>query len=123
MNVKPLILTVSSNNHNLELLNQFLNREGYQAIRVSNLEEFNSAMSQSTQINLGLIDITGFDNSIWEWCEQLRNQQIPFLIISPRQSAVIEQQSLARGARSILIKPLIIKQLFSLIKSLLGDLE
>lgn len=78
-------------------------------------------MSQPIQINLGLIDITGFDSSIWEWCEQLKNQQIPFLIVSPRQSTVIQQQSLVAGASSILIKPLVIKQLFTLIKSLLED--
>lgn len=121
MSLKPLILTVNSNVRNLELLSQFLSREGYQVISASGLEEFNSAMSQSTQINLGLIDITGFDSSIWEWCEQLQNHQIPFLIVSPRQSAAIQHQSVVAGASSILIKPLVIKQLFTLIKSLLGD--
>ncbi len=120
MNVKPFILTVSSNVRNLELLNQFLSREGYQVISASGLEEFNRAMSQA-QINLGLIDITGFDSSIWKWCEQLQNQQIPFLIVSPRQNAVIQNQSVVCGARNILIKPLVIKQLFTLIKRLLED--
>jgi DNA-binding response OmpR family regulator len=121
MNVKPLILTVSSNVSNLELLNQFLSQEGYQAISASSLEEFNGAMSQPIQINLRLIDITGFDRSIWNWCEKLQNQQIPFLIISPRQNPVIQNQSLICGARNILIKPLVIKQLFALIKGLLED--
>lgn len=123
MTLKPLILIVNSNVRNLELLNQFLNREGYQAISVNSLEEFDRAMSQPIQINLGLIDITGFDSSIWEWCEKLQNQKIPFLIISPRQNALIQNQSLVCGARNILIKPLVIKQLFTLIKSLLQDSE
>ena len=123
MSVKPLILTVSNNNRNLELLHQFLHREGYEAISVSNLEEFNGAINESVQINLGLIDITGFDNSIWKWCEQLLNQQIPFLIISPRQSDMIQHQSLVCGASNILIKPLVIRQLFSLITNLLRNLE
>jgi len=39
MSEKPLILTVDSNCRNLELLNKFLNKEGYQTIGVSNLEE------------------------------------------------------------------------------------
>ncbi len=120
MNVKPLILIVNSNVRNLELLNQFLSREGYKTISASGLEEFNDAMSQA-QISLGLIDITGFDNSIWESCQQMQNHQIPFLIISPRQSAAIQHQSVVAGASSILIKPLVIKQLFTLIKSLLED--
>ncbi len=123
MTLKPLILIVNSNVRNLELLNQFLNREGYQAISVNGLEEFYRAMSQPIQINLGLIDVTGFDSSIWECCEKLQNQKIPFLIISPRQNALIQNQSLVCGARNILIKPLVIKQLFTLIKSLLQDSE
>ncbi|MGB6300780.1 MAG: response regulator [Rivularia sp. (in: cyanobacteria)] len=121
MSDQPLIVIVSSNVRNLELLNQFLSREGYQAISASGLEEFNSAMNQSSQIELGLIDITGFDSSIWNWCEQLKNREIPFLIISPRQSAAIQRQSIVSGANSILVKPLIIKQLFDLIKSLLEE--
>ena len=123
MNVKPLILTVTSNNRNLELLNQFLSKEGYQAIGASDLQEFISAMNQPIKINLGLIDITGFDSSIWNCCEQLKNQQIPFLIISPRQNAVIQNQSFVCGASNLLIKPLVIKQLFNLIKSLIEDLD
>ncbi|MEO1378705.1 MAG: response regulator, partial [Cyanobacteria bacterium J06635_10] len=76
-------LAVNSNHRNLELLNQFLSRDGYRVISASNLEEFDRAID--TRINLGLIDITGFDRSIWQWCQKLQNQQIPFLIILPRQ--------------------------------------
>ena len=121
MSFKPLILTVNSNIHNLELLNQFLNREGYEVISVSNSEEFHDTINQSFQINLGLIDITGFDSSIWQWCEQLRNQEIPFLIISSRQSAAIQSKGFVSGASNILIKPLVIKQLFDFIKNVLED--
>lgn len=121
MSDQPLIVSVGSNVRNLELLSQFLSREGYQAVNATGLEEFNIVMNQSTQIDLGLIDITGFDNGIWEWCEQLKIQQIPFLIISPRQNAVIQRQGIVSGANSILVKPLVIKQLLDLIKSLLED--
>jgi len=121
MSDQPLIVSVGSNVRNLELLSQFLSREGYQAVSATGLEEFNIVMNQSTQIDLGLIDITGFDSSIWEWCEQLKNQQIPFLIISPRQSAVIQRQGIVSGANSMLVKPLVIKQLLDLIKSLLEE--
>jgi DNA-binding response OmpR family regulator len=121
MSEKPLILTVDSNRRNLELLNQFLTKEGYQSIGVSNLEELDCTLSELSQIKLVLLDIAGFDRTIWEHCEQLQNQQIPFLVISPKQSATIQLQSLAHGASSMLIKPLVMKQLLALIKSLLGD--
>jgi hypothetical protein len=40
---------------------------------------------------LALVDITGFDRTIWERCEGLRHHKIPFLVLSPRQSASIQQ--------------------------------
>ncbi|MEM7553455.1 MAG: response regulator [Cyanobacteria bacterium P01_A01_bin.84] len=121
MSIQPVILTVSSNLRNLELLKQFLGREGYEVITASFLEEFDRAISQSNQIKLGLIDVAGFDRRIWEWCKQLRNQQISFLIISPHQNTLIQRQSLACGAINILVKPLVMKQLSALIKSFIED--
>lgn len=121
MSEKPLILTVDTNHRNLELLNQFLGKEGYQTISASNLEELDNILNQSLKIQLVLLDLTGFSSSIWERCEQLKRQQIPFLVISPRQNAVIQQASLAHGARSMLIKPLAIRQFLGLIKSFLED--
>ncbi len=121
MSESPLILTVDTNHRNLELLNQFLAKEGYQTIGVSKLEEFERTLSELSQIKLVLLDISGFDRTIWERCEQLQNLQIPFLVISPKQSATIQHQSFAHGASSMLVKPLVIKQLLALIKSLLGD--
>ncbi|MBW4449425.1 MAG: response regulator [Spirirestis rafaelensis WJT71-NPBG6] len=121
MSEKPLILTVGSNCRNVELLNQFLNKEGYQTIGVSNLEELDRQLRELSEIKLVMLDIAGFDRTIWERCEQLQNQQIPFLVISPKQSATIQLQSLAHGARSMLVKPLVMQQLLALIKSLLGE--
>jgi len=121
MRAKPLILTVDSNRRNLELLNQFLNKEGYETIGVSSLEELARQLSELPEIKLVMLDIAGFDRTIWERCEQLQNQQIAFLVISPKQSATIQVQSLASGARSMLVKPLGMRQLLALIKSLLGD--
>ncbi|MGI2902835.1 response regulator [Tolypothrix sp. VBCCA 56010] len=121
MSEKSLILTVDSNSRNLELLNQFLNKQGYETIGVNSLSELDRQLSELSEIKLVMLDIAGFDRTIWERCEQLQNQQIPFLVISPKQSATIQLQSVAHGARSMLVKPLVMRQLLALIKSLLGD--
>lgn len=120
MSEQPLILIVDINRRNLELLNQFLAKQGYQTLGVTSLEELELVLNLS-EIKLVLLDIAGFNSGIWEYCKQLQNQQIPFLIISPKQSSVIQNQSFAHGARSMLVKPLVIQQLLGLIKSLLGD--
>jgi DNA-binding response OmpR family regulator len=116
---KPLILAVDRNSRNLELLVQFLEREGFQTITANSLENFTLILAELRPIQIGLIDISGFNCQIWTHCEQLREQNIPFLVLLPKQSAAIQQESLVHGAQSILIKPLVIKQLLGLIRSLL----
>ena len=121
MKSKPLILTVDRNRRNLELLAQFLDKQGYQSFGATSIEEFEQALTKIAEIALVLVDISGFDSHIWKLCESLRNKQIPFLVISPRQSTAIHQESLAYGARSMLVKPLVIKELLRFIQSLLGE--
>lgn len=121
MTSKPLIVTVDCNRRNLEILAQVLNKTGYTSLGVSSLEEIEQVLTQCTDdIKLVLVDISGFDRSIWQVCQRLRTLNITFLIVSPHQSACIAQTSLFYGARSMLVKPLVIKELLGLIRSLLG---
>ncbi len=119
MKAMPVILAVDHNSRNLELLSQFLGREGYQTRTAADLQEFDKALAEIDGIDLALVDIAGFDRSIWERCEALRHQKIPFLVLSPRQSAAIQQASLTHGAHGFLVKPLTVKDLLGLICSLL----
>jgi DNA-binding response OmpR family regulator len=121
MKATPVILAVDHNRRNLELLSQFLGREGYQTRTVTGLEEFDQALAEPDEIALALVDIAGFDRSIWERCEALRHHKIPFLVLSPRQSAAIQQASLTHGAHGVLVKPLTVKDLLGLICGLLQE--
>jgi DNA-binding response OmpR family regulator len=115
------ILAIDRNRRNLELLAQFLNKEGYHTVGANSLEEFDRALSGEPKIKLVLLDISGFDRHIWDYCQKLREAEIPFLVLSPRQSAAIQQESFARGARTMLVKPLVVKELLSLIRGFLGE--
>jgi hypothetical protein len=42
-------------------------------------------------------------------------------VLSPKHNAAIEHASLTHGARGLLIKPLIVKELLGLVDSLLDD--
>ena len=121
MNERRLILAVDRNPRNLELLAQFLGKEGYAILGAASLSAFDQALARCGEIGLALLDIAGFDHSIWERCERLRGAHIPFLVLSARQSAGIQQESLARGARSVLVKPLVVKELLGIIRSLLAE--
>lgn len=118
---KPILLAVDRNPRNLDLLAQFLRAKGYELRTAATLEEFAQTLDQLPTIRLVLIDISGFDRHIWTQCERLRENQIPFLILSPRQSSSLQQASLAHGASSVLIKPLVVKELLGIIYGLLGE--
>ena len=124
---QPLVLVVDRNRRNLELitqlLTQFLEQRGYQVLATVSLETVDQALSRPHTIKLALIDISGFDAGIWIFCQRLRQQQVPFLVISPQQQAAIQQASAMSGAISCLIKPLIMKELLRLVWTLLGGAD
>jgi DNA-binding response OmpR family regulator len=121
MKVPSLILAVDRNRRNLSLLDQLLGKEGYQLRTAATPDELDRALAAPGEIGLALVDITGFDRSIWERCEVLRVQKIPFLVLSPKQSTALQQASLTYGARGVLIKPLVVKELLGIIRSLLEE--
>ncbi len=123
MQAKAMILLVNHNQRNLELLSDFLGAGGYATAPANNLEAFDTLLAGTDEIDIALVDIAGFDQTIWERCEQLRRRTIPFLVISPRQSAAIQQASLTHGARGVMVKPLVTKELRGIIESMLDENE
>ena len=116
------ILILDRNRRNLTLMTQFLEQQGYQTLPIISLEEVVRTLTSSNTISLALIDITGFDSSVWTVCQQLRGQEIPFLVISPRHHAAIQQASVAAGATGLLGKPLAMREFAQLIRDLLKGL-
>lgn len=121
MSDQPTILIVAYNQRNLMLLAQLLGTSGYQVLQASRREGFEEILSNMPNFQFALIDISGFDPRIWDGCKQLQSHRIPFVVISHHSSAVIEQQSLVSGARSVLIKPLGMENLLGLIDSMLAE--
>ncbi|NET38854.1 MAG: response regulator [Cyanothece sp. SIO1E1] len=115
------ILIVAYNPRNLELLAQLLGKAGYKVLQASRLESFEQILTTKPTFQVALIDISGFNPRIWDGCKRLQHTRIPFLIISPHASTVIERQSLGSGARSVLLKPLAIENLLGLIDSLFAE--
>jgi DNA-binding response OmpR family regulator len=114
----PTVLAIDRNPRNLELLRQFLEKNGYRVNVANTLEEIDRMLLGPERINLALVDIAGFDRGIWDHCERMRDEQIPFLVIYPQQRTAIQEESLEHGARGMLVKPLTQRELLGLIKSL-----
>lgn len=115
-----MILLVGTNKHNLDLLDQLLTRQGYQSLQIPGLDALDAALDSPDAFDLALVDVTGFDASIWTRCQRLHDSGIRLLVISPRQSADLRQRGLAHGAHDILVKPLVMRELTELIRSLLA---
>lgn len=113
------ILALNRNARNLELLGQFLGKEGYDVIPAATLDAFDAALAAHAGIGLALLDVGGFDQRIWVRCESLRHRDIPFLLLSSRVNATLQQQGLVHGARGVLVKPLVVQELLGLIRGLL----
>jgi DNA-binding response OmpR family regulator len=84
-------------------------------------EELDKEVEIRETINLVLMDISGFNRSIWDSCERLRILEIPFLVLSPQHQQAVEKQSRMHGAHGVLVKPLVVKELLLLIKSFIEE--
>jgi len=121
MGDKSTVLIVDSNRSNLEFLSQQLEQAGYHTLAAASLEEFDQAIKGEEKIALSLVDISGFDQHIWQRCEELHRIKTPFIVISPRRSSTIQRHSMEHGASGLLAKPLDFKDLLEHIHTVLGD--
>lgn len=115
---KPVIIIANSNQTDLGLLSQQLGKEGYDTLDAASLEELDEKLQINKNIALGLIDLSGFDQRIWERCDTLHKAKIPYIIVSPQRSPLVQRESMKHGASCLLVKPLGIRDLLEYIYTL-----
>ena len=106
------------NSRNLELLTQFLGKEGYVTRSATTLDEFAEILGAQEELGLALVDIAGFDRSIWQYCEQCSELGIPLFVISQPPAPRAQHESLQHGAQGVLYKPLVVKELIHLVETM-----
>lgn len=114
----PTILVLSKITKNLELMSDFLNKQGFDSVVASSYEDLDKIFNKN-DFDLALLDIAGFDSKIWSYCERLSQADKPFFIISPQKNPKIDHESLKKGARGVIVKPLVMKELIDLINAML----
>ncbi|MFB6291659.1 MAG: response regulator [Candidatus Bipolaricaulia bacterium] len=115
------ILVVAKGEKNLHLLADFLADQGYDPNPASSIKEVDGTLRELEHLDMALIDVTGFGDSIWDRCERIRNEGVPFFIISPKKTGKAKEKSLSEGARDVLTKPLEKKRLLKLVEIILGE--
>jgi DNA-binding response OmpR family regulator len=118
---RPLILMLDRNRANLDVLAQVLAQAGCRARGAASLEEFDRALAGEDGVALALLDLAGLDQGVWDRCERLRAMDVPFLILSGRQSAALQQAGLSHGARGVLAKPLALREFIDILRTLLAE--
>jgi len=115
------VLAIDRNQSNLTVMKRFLEQHGFGVVTASTLEEVDRVLLSSERIRLALVDIAGFDRGIWDRCERMRDEHIPFLVIYPQQRTALQEESLEHGARGTLAKPLAQRELLGLMQALIGE--
>ncbi len=118
---KPVVLLLDTNRSTLEALAQELGQEAYEVIGATSLDELDHVLQGEAKFALVVIDLSGFDESIWERCDRMHAAKIPFIIIAPQRSPVIQRNSMKHDASGLLVKPLTVKELVEHIHAALGD--
>jgi DNA-binding response OmpR family regulator len=111
------ILILSKLSKNLELMAEFFKKQGFDSISASSYEDLDRILS-SLSFDVALLDIGGFDSKIWHYCEKINKHGTPFFIISAVKNPKIDKEGLKKGARGVLVKPLVMKELNEIIKAL-----
>jgi DNA-binding NtrC family response regulator len=117
----PLIIIANTNRNELETLAQELQQEGYETLGAVNADELHKALHRKKKAALVVLDMSGFDESVWERCSYMHEAKIPFIVIEPQRSPVIQRNSMKHGASGLLVKPLSNKELIEHIHTVLGD--
>jgi DNA-binding response OmpR family regulator len=112
------ILVVACNQRNLDVLAQFLGKTGYKTHSIKDLHTLALLFESSLAYGLAMVDISGFEHEIWQHCKTLSSQGIPLLIIAPQAHQQIQYVGLAHGAKSVMFKPLVAKQLLGTVNEL-----
>ena len=118
MTTRGAVLAVCHNTRNLDLLVQFLARQGYKTRQAATLEALDEVLAEADTLSLALVDLSGFGREIWERCDRMHQADLPFLLISAGLSSSAQTEGVVRGARGVLQKPLVMKELIQLIDRL-----
>ena len=116
---RGLVLIASASRTELENLAGSLEKEGYQSIGATSIEELDAALRQSDKIVLALIDITDFDEGLWTRCDLLRQSRVPYVIITPNRAAGIPDLCIRHAAGGAMVKPIDGRSLAAVVQALL----
>lgn len=120
LNESPKILVICKISANSTQLAGVLNKYGFEVEEANSIEAFDVHLDKKSRPVLVLLDLSGFNESIWTRCRQLSEVNIPFLIIASRDLLGLRQQCSQHGARHVFVKPMRVAHLIETIRIVIG---
>lgn len=120
MKAPATVLVVMRNTKNQDLISRCLAEHGYTTTRVSSLVAAEDEIDAGEPPQGAVVDLTGFSQKVWSFCERLRACSIPFMVLSPSSNPVIRREGQNRGAYGVHVKPIAMLELVSVIDRLVG---
>jgi DNA-binding NtrC family response regulator len=117
---KEIILTTVTDRAQLDLLSDQMGKEGYDVVSAASLPELVKKISKDNKISLAVVDVSAYDQSVWDDLEELNKNGIPFIIISPGRSPSMQRDSLKHGASGLFTRGIQFKDLLEHIHTLLA---
>lgn len=115
------ILIVDKNQTNIELLKTFLSKNSFESLAASDYESLDNIIHTKKAVHLVLMDIVGFDVTIWKYCQHFNSIQIPILILSSVQNPLMNKEIMKHGAKGVLQKPVNLRDFLDLLISMTDE--
>lgn len=113
------ILIVDDDSHIRELLKMYLQSEGYSTFEAANGDEA-SALLESQQINLAIVDVMMPGKDGYQLCEEIREYyDFPVILLTAKSELSDKEKGFAVGTDDYLTKPFEPKEICFRIKALL----
>ncbi len=112
-------LAVESRPGNFIALARLLEKMNIKAMHALTLSEADGILAGQEPIAVAIIDLMGFGDDIWDFCRALRRKGVPMLIISPSNNPKAFQAGFEHGAKGVLKKPVMMRELADCIRALI----
>lgn len=100
---------------NVNVVSAALKNKGHKCIVATDNDAVIDALHKNPAVELALVDVAGFGESVWAICEKLQYNDVPFIVLSGKREFGLSSKTLGFGATSILEKPIVKSSLLQLI--------
>ncbi len=115
------ILIIDKNQPISSTLADELRSLGYRTLTISNLEELDKIIDAGNRFLLSVVNLSGFDDTIWERCDRIRSGKTPCIAITPQRSSTTLRETIIHGVDALLVYPVSIKEIIQHIRTTIGD--